>query len=110
MVGGHDGEAVLGQVGAQQRVEVIDLRGVGQVLHVHPQAFLRGEVLLLEFCLAGLHAVDEGLLGVGEFQGVGGERGAIVVVAIRLLGLHLDGREVGRLGKLVHQRVVPRRG
>ena len=29
VVGGHDGEAVLGQMLAEQRVELLQLRGVG---------------------------------------------------------------------------------
>ena len=62
MLCGHDGEAVLGQMLAEQRVELLQLRGIRQVLHVHAQTLGHIKILLLQLLLTGFHAVDECLL------------------------------------------------
>ena len=108
VVGGrHDGEAVLGQMLAEQRVELLQLRGVHQVLHVHAQPFASLEVSLHQLFLALLQTIDECLLLIRELQQSCLLGGTIVVVAPRFVVLHLHVFEIGILGEFPHQRVIP---
>ena len=107
VVGGHDGEAYLGQMLAEQRVKLLQLCRVHQVLHVHAQTLSSLEVSLLQLILAGLQTVDELLLLIRKLDQADLLRSTVVIVAPRLVVLHLDVLEVGFLGKLVHQRVIP---
>ena len=109
VAGGHDGEAVLSQLLAQQRVEVLELCGVDEVLHVHAQSFLYLKVPLLQFVLSFLQPLHEGQFLVGVLNGTRLFAGPVVVVAPRLIVTLLDVVEVGALLKLPRQRVVPRR-
>ena len=107
VAGGHDAEAVLCQLLAEQRVELFELGGVGQVGHVDAQTLVYHEVLLPQLVLALLQAADELLLLVGVVQQVSAFYHAVVVLVdglIVLAGVFLPGHVVV---EGVHQRVIP---
>ena len=94
-------------MGAEQRVELLQLRGVREILHVHAQTLRHIEVLLLQLLFTGFHAIDEGLLLLRELQGASLLVDSVVVIAPRLVLLCLKAVKTGCLGKLVKQRVIP---
>ena len=107
---GHDAETVLAQLLTEQRVEILELCGVDHVLDVHFLIWPHLEVLLLEFVLALLHALDEGLLLIGVLHDVRLVDHAVVEIVERLIFLALK-LVVGHvLVEYPHQRVVPRGG
>ena len=109
-VGGHDAETVFAQLLAELRVELLELRGVGEVQHVDTQTWSNLEVLLFELVLTLLHAFDEGFLLIGVLHDVCLVDHAIVEIIERLIVLALE-LVVGHVVvKGPHQRVVPRGG
>ena len=107
MAGRHNGKAVLRQLLAEQRVELLELRGVQQVLHVYAQPFGHSEVLLGQLVLAGLQALHEVQLLGGVLHESGFLAGTVVVVAPRLVLALFNLSEVGGLIEHIRQRVVP---
>ena len=106
---GNNGKAVLCQLLAQQRVEVLQLLGVDKVTHVHPLSFVYVEVQLQQLVLTLLQSFHKCLFLISVFQCTCLVSSTIVVVAPRLALLLLDAFEVDGLVKLPHQRVIPRR-
>ena len=101
VAGRDDGEARMGQLLAEQRVELLKLCGVREILHVHTQWFLDVEVALQQFTLALLQSFHEGLLLGGELQLTVAH--AVVDVAPGLAGLLFVVLEGQALVKLPRQ-------
>ena len=110
VAGRHDAEAVLCQLLAQLWVELLQLRGIGQVGHVHAQTFVNSEVLFDKLLLALLQATDKRLFLIIELQGTR-LLDQTVVVVVDVLVLLAGELAVGQvLVEGIHQRVVPRGG
>ena len=108
VVGRDNGKAILRQLLAQLRVEVLQLLGVDEVTDVHTLSFSHVKVQLQQFVLALLQPFHKRLFLVRILQGFSLIGSPVVVVAPRLTLLLLDIAEVERLVELPHQRVVPR--
>ena len=83
------------------------MSGIGEVLHVDPQASRHLEVLLLQFFLALLHALDEGLFLLGKLHVAGFLDDSIIMVlpVLILLRWVFVPRQVAV--EFPHQRVIP---
>ena len=107
MRGGHDGKTIFSQMLAEQGVEFLQLRGIDEVTHVHPQILWCVEVQFLQLVLALLQALHEVLLLLGVFDKSFFLTGTVVEVAPRLVFLLFDALEISVLVEFPHQGVVP---
>ena len=82
VVGGrNNGKTVLCQMLAEQGVELLQLRGIDKVGHVHSKVFWCVEVQFLQFVFTSLQAFHEVQLFLGVFNKPFLLTGAVVVVA-----------------------------
>ena len=105
VVSRHNGKAFCRQMPAQVLVEILQLRWVHNVLHVHPQVARHIEVLLHKLVLTILQTLDKGLLHIVVVQQVLLVDGTHVGLAPALALLALN--VVQTVVKGPHQRVVP---